>query len=130
MKTVEIFDPAMCCSSGVCGTEVDPRLVQFASDLSWLKAQGIQVQRHNLAQSPAAFVANPKVATALREQGDGCLPLVLVDGEVATRSIYPTREQLTVLAGLPTGCCGESTVAESSSEGCCGSGSGSNSCCC
>jgi len=28
MKTIEIFDPAMCCSSGVCGPSVDPKLVR------------------------------------------------------------------------------------------------------
>jgi hypothetical protein len=24
MKTLEIFDPAMCCATGVCGVDVDP----------------------------------------------------------------------------------------------------------
>ena len=30
MKKLEVFDPAMCCSTGVCGVEVDPVLAQFA----------------------------------------------------------------------------------------------------
>jgi hypothetical protein len=29
---LDVFDPAMCCSTGVCGPEVDPQLVQFAAD--------------------------------------------------------------------------------------------------
>ena len=31
------FDPAMCCSTGVCGVDVDPVLAQFAADLKWVE---------------------------------------------------------------------------------------------
>jgi hypothetical protein len=31
-----VFDPALCCSSGVCGPELDTDLVRFAADLEWL----------------------------------------------------------------------------------------------
>ena len=60
-KKIEVFDPSMCCSTGVCGTEVDPKLVQFASDLAWLKQQGVLVERFNLAQQQGAFASNPLV---------------------------------------------------------------------
>ncbi len=33
MTTIEVFDPAMCCSTGVCGPQVDPDLARFAADL-------------------------------------------------------------------------------------------------
>jgi len=129
MKKIEIYDPSMCCSSGVCGTEVDPKLIQFASDLEWLKQQGIPVERFNLAQQPAAFAANPMVGEALKTQGNGVLPIVMVDGVIATRSIYPTRGQLAVLAGVGEETCGCET--ESKEEGCCGgTGDNKSSCCC
>lgn len=37
MKTasIEIFEPALCCSTGVCGPEVDESLVRFAADVDW-----------------------------------------------------------------------------------------------
>ena len=60
-QTLQIFDPAMCCSTGVCGPDVDTKLVQFAADLDWLKKQDVIVQRHNLSQNPAAFVDNKNV---------------------------------------------------------------------
>ena len=60
-QTLQVFDPAMCCSTGVCGPEVDTKLVQFAADLDWLKTQDVIVQRHNLSQNPAAFVENETV---------------------------------------------------------------------
>ena len=56
----------MCCSTGVCGPQVDPALVRFAADLEWLKANGVEVERFNLSQEPAAFVGNPVVAQAIR----------------------------------------------------------------
>jgi hypothetical protein len=133
MKNITIYDPAMCCSTGVCGTEVDPRLIQFASDLAWLKEQGASVERFNLAQQPAAFAANPQVREALASHGNDALPLVLVDGVIATRSIYPTRDQLLALAaekaesgeccGDEFDCCGEAEP----SSGCCDGGG--SSCC-
>jgi hypothetical protein len=127
MKKIEVYDPSMCCSTGVCGTDIDPKLVQFASDLGWLQQRGVSVERFNLAQQPAAFVTNPLVGEALKTMGNECLPLVLVDGAIATRSIYPNREQLAVLVGLEdefSECCGESDK-----ENCCGGGEGKTSCC-
>ena len=82
MKRLEIYDPAMCCSTGVCGTDVDPKLVQFAADVKWLQEQGVQVARFNLSQNPAAFVENERVKAALTEKGETALPLMLVDGQV------------------------------------------------
>ena len=29
MNKIEIFDPAMCCSTGVCGPSVDPELTEW-----------------------------------------------------------------------------------------------------
>jgi len=85
---VEVFDPPMCCSTGVCGPAVDPSLVRFAADLDWLKKHGVEVARFNLAQEPGAFVSNPVVAGALRERND-ILPPLLVDGVIASRGSYP-----------------------------------------
>jgi hypothetical protein len=84
----------MCCSTGVCGPDVDPKLVQFAADLDWLKSQGILVQRHSLAQNPAAFVKSDTVKTMLAEKGETALPVVLVNGNVGTTRRYPDRTEL------------------------------------
>jgi AhpD family alkylhydroperoxidase len=100
MKKLEVFDPPMCCSSGVCGPEVDPVLPRFAADLQWLAGQGVSVERYNLSQQPQAFVANPLVKAALKQGGNAGLPLILADGQIATQGTYPAREELARLAGL------------------------------
>ena len=98
MAKVEIYDKPMCCSSGICGPEVDPVLPQFAADLDWLKSLGHGVERFNLAQQPAAFAANVTVREVLSAEGVDSLPLVVIDGKVVNRATYPSREQLAAWA--------------------------------
>ncbi len=98
MSKVEIFDKPMCCSTGVCGPEVDPVLPRFAADLDWLKSQGHEVIRSNLAQQPAAFAENQTVREILAAEGVECLPLVMVDGQIVSRAGYPSRGELEALA--------------------------------
>lgn len=99
MKTIQVFDKPMCCSTGVCGPQVDPVLPRFAADLDWLKQQGHSVERFNLAQQPAAFTENRDVRQALEAQGTDCLPLILVDGQIVSRGQYPPRDTLGLWAG-------------------------------
>lgn len=97
--TVRVFDPALCCSTGVCGPSIDPDLARFAADLDWLRGQGVPVERFNLAQDPAAFVEHVAVRDALG-RGVEVLPIVMVDDRVASEGTYPSRETLAALAGL------------------------------
>jgi AhpD family alkylhydroperoxidase len=103
MNTIQVYDPPMCCSTGVCGPEVDPTLVRFAADLKWLGEQGVTVQRFNLTQTPIAFAENETVRAMLTEKGESALPLVLVDGKVVVTGTYPSREELAGLVGLSSG---------------------------
>lgn len=94
MLKLEVFDPPMCCATGICGNNVDPKLITFASDLEWLKKQGVDVVRHGLSFEPNEFVKNEDVKTALQKEGNDSLPIVIVDGQLVYKGIYPDREQL------------------------------------
>lgn len=100
MKKLQVFDPAMCCSSGVCGPGVDPTLPRFAADLEWLKSRGVHVERYNLAQDTAVFTHNATVKKALNSNGIKCLPLLLLDGQVISSGAYPSREDLARSTGV------------------------------
>jgi hypothetical protein len=100
MTNIKIFDPAMCCNSGVCGVDVDPTLVAFSADIDWLKKQGNPVERFNLAQQPLAFAEHVAVKGFLELSGIEGLPLVLVDGEIALTGRYPRRAELARWAGV------------------------------
>lgn len=118
MTTIQIFDPALCCNTGVCGVEVDQALVSFAADIDWAKQNGAPIERFNLAQQPLAFAENAIVKAFLERSGPEALPLVLVDGEVALAGRYPNRAELARWANIaptpstPTqlqgGCCSSS----------------------
>ena len=100
MSNIEIYDPPMCCPTGVCGPNVDSKLVQFAADLEWLKGKGVKVERYNLAQQPDKFANCKAVTDAMVLAGDLCLPLILANGEIVSRNIYPKCADLARLAGV------------------------------
>lgn len=121
--TVRVFDPAMCCSTGVCGPRIDPALARFAADVDWLQKQGVKVERFNLSQEPAAFAETPAVKAAL-ERGTDVLPLIMVDDRVAVEGAYPSRETLAALAGVLVR---KLAVVTPSAESCCAPSSGDES---
>ncbi|MCA8982855.1 MAG: arsenite efflux transporter metallochaperone ArsD [Planctomycetaceae bacterium] len=98
---VTVYDPPMCCSTGVCGPVIDPVLPRFAADLEWLKQAGVSITRYNLAQQPGEFASNPIVQHLLSEQGLDILPLVQVEGHIVCRGKYPQREELARWTAVP-----------------------------
>ena len=116
MKTVQIYDKPMCCSTGVCGPQVDPVLPRFAADLAWLKSQGHTVERYNLAQQPMAFTSSPGVKLLLETEGIDCLPLIAINGQIVSQREYPSRETL----GLWTGSIVHHQSTPASQSTCCG----------
>lgn len=94
MLKLEVFDPPMCCATGICGNNVDPKLITFASDLEWLKKQGIDVVRYGLSFEPNEFVKNETVKNTLQKEGNDSLPIIMAEGQLTYKGIYPSREQL------------------------------------
>lgn len=124
MTQIEVFDPPMCCSSGVCGPSVDPLLAAFAADVEWLSAQGVTVTRHNLSQDPQPFVSNRRVLDLMQREGNQSLPIVLVNGEELGHGSYPRREELARAAGLVADASPAKPRIRLSADGCCTPGSG------
>lgn len=120
MKTLSVYDPALCCSTGVCGTDVDQALVTFSADVDWLKKRGVTVARYNLAQQPMAFIDNALVKNFLENSGAEGLPLILLDGEFVMAGRYPTRADLARWCKLPL------EITSIAPQNCCG---GNTSCC-
>lgn len=100
MSKVEIFDPAMCCPSGVCGPSVDPKLTRIATAIFLLEKKGFDIKRYNLANEPALFVENEEVNKVLHEKGPDALPITIVDGKILKTNDYPTNEELAELFGV------------------------------
>ena len=128
MTTITVYDPPLCCSTGVCGVEIDAKLAQFAGDLDWLKGHGVDVQRLNLAQEPQRFVDNADVKAILDRSGGDDLPAIVVGDKVVASGRYPQRGELAALAGLDAAAAGNSSAPASgaddktrnASSSCCG----------
>lgn len=101
MKKMSIFDPAMCCSTGVCGPSIDTELLRVATVLKNLKSNGVVVERFNLTNNPQAFVDNKIINELLNKEGVDILPVVIVNGEVVKIKAYPTNEEFCTLLDIP-----------------------------
>ena len=116
---VQVFDPAMCCPTGLCSPGVDPALLTIARDLRWLQAAGVTVERFGLAQQPGSFTANAIVAELMNSVGDAALPATLVNGKLLLHGSYPARDLLLTALGAAS-----AAAAEGSTQPCCEPGSG------
>ena len=113
MVTISVYDPPLCCTSGVCGPTIDPKLAQFAGNLDWLRTQGVTIQRYNLAQEPERFAGNSTVKAILDKSGVDDLPAILVGETLVSSGGFPSRNELAVMAGLET----MDTAVESTGDG-------------
>lgn len=99
MKKIEIYDPAMCCPTGLCGPSIDPELTRMATVVHALKQQGYPIERFNLANDPVAFVNNLLIKEAIAD-GIEMLPITLVDGAIVRRQSYLSNTELAQLTGI------------------------------
>jgi hypothetical protein len=102
MKTLTVYDPPLCCPTGVCGPTVDPALVELAAVLARLGRRGIMVRRYNLGQQPMAFATNPEIKALLESGGVEALPAIMVDNQLVINGRYPTADERSAwLASVP-----------------------------
>ena len=100
MKTVKIYDPALCCPTGLCGVNIDPELMRIAVVVETLKRKGIAIERYNLRDHPQVYVDNKVINEFLMKEGAEKLPVTTVDGEIVITGSYPTNQQIAEWLGL------------------------------
>lgn len=101
MKKMKIFEPAMCCPTGLCGVSIDPELLRVSTVLNTLKNKGIVVDRYNLSSTPMEFVNNQTINRYINAHGPEGLPIVTVNDKMVVTGRYPTNEEFTKLLDLP-----------------------------
>lgn len=101
MKKMAIYEPAMCCSTGLCGVGVDTELLRISTILNTLKVNGVEVQRFNLSGSPQEFINNKAVNEYINKKGVDGLPVTVLDGEIVITGRYPTNEEFAQLLNIP-----------------------------
>jgi hypothetical protein len=122
-RVLKIYDPAMCCSSGVCGPSVDPTLAAFAGTLQLIARLGtVKIERYNLGQQPQAFVDNSQVKSLLAGGGIECLPSIFIDDKLVFQARYPSRDELAKALGITLEAIAPPGLATFPAAPCCGEG--------
>ncbi|MEA5024874.1 arsenical resistance operon trans-acting repressor ArsD [Desulfitobacterium sp. LBE] len=123
MKKIQIFEPAMCCPTGLCGVGVDQELLRISTVLSALNKKGIEVERFNLTSAPMEFVNNKTINDLLNTKGVDDLPAIVLDGEIVLTGRYPSNDEFCKILDLPSGTLNEKSnpfeVTTKSSSGSC-----------
>jgi hypothetical protein len=94
MKIIEIYEPPMCCPTGVCGPAPDPDLAALQETILKLKKAGFSAERIALNQQPKRFMSNPIVKDIIMSEGKESLPITLVEGKLVVKGRYPKYEEL------------------------------------
>ncbi len=89
-KIVEIFDPPLCCPTGLCGPVLDQTLFDVNEMIFALQSKGIVVKRYQMTSDPNAFLNNETVMRLVRERQMSALPIIVVNGKVIKSGGYPS----------------------------------------
>lgn len=136
MKKMCIYEPALCCETGLCGVNVDPELLRISTVLNTLKNEGVVIERYNLNNAPMEFVKSSIVNQYVNEKGVDGLPVVTVDGEIVLAGRYPANDEILTLLDLPAelllpkgaaSCCCDTNCTETCCEP---EETDNNGCCC
>ncbi|MBE2221110.1 MAG: arsenite efflux transporter metallochaperone ArsD [Anaerolineae bacterium] len=93
---IELFDPPMCCPTGLCGPELDQTLLDVSEMIQSLQTEGIAVERYQMTSHPYKFMNNNDVMRLVHEQQMAALPITAVHGKVIKIGAYPTLEELRI----------------------------------
>jgi len=126
--TVAIYEPAMCCPTGVCGPGIDPELLRVSAAVEALnKCSGVEVRRFNLTNSPQEFVKNAEVSKLLNDEGVEVLPIVTVNGKVVMTKRYPSNDEFEELLDITCDCLHGACPVDDSEPDDCGCGNAESS---
>ncbi len=91
---VEIFDPPMCCPTGLCGPSLDQTLLDVNEMITALQGENLRVERYQMTSSPNAFLSNAEVMKLVREKQMQALPITVVHGKIIKVGAYPTMAEI------------------------------------
>lgn len=92
-KKFVIYDPPMCCSSGVCGPSPDQALIELENTLAQVKKLGAEIERFIITQSPEKFKENQEVIKLIQEKQLAALPITTLNGIIVKTGSYPALEE-------------------------------------
>lgn len=128
MGKMQIYEPAMCCPTGLCGVGIDPELLRVSTVLASLEKNGVKVDRYNLTSFPQEFVNNIDINKRITDEGVEVLPIVVVDRKIVITKRYPRNDEFIKLLDIPSEYLGEAAQSDADNSNDCGC-DGEGGCC-
>ena len=98
---VELYDPPMCCPTGLCGPSLDQTLLDVGDMLLALQQAGVRVERYQMTSHPHKFMNHNEVMRLVREKQMAALPITAVHNQIIKVGAYPTLAEIqTALNGV------------------------------
>ena len=94
VATVEIFEPPMCCPTGLCGPVQDQTLLDLLETVRSLESSGVKIARYQPNTNPTAFTNHAEVMAAVRARSTAALPITVVNGRVVKSGAYASLEEI------------------------------------
>jgi len=94
VATVELFEPPMCCPTGVCGPTQDQTLLDLQETIRSLQTMGVRVVRFQPGSHPNEFGKNEEVMRAIRDRRLAALPITVVNGVLLKCGAYPSLHEI------------------------------------
>ena len=96
MTEIQLYEEAMCCSTGVCGPDPDDELVEISAVLDQLEAEfaEAEISRANMQHNIDQFLNTQEIYDLVQEEGPRILPITTVDGEIVAKEEYLSYDEL------------------------------------
>lgn len=96
MTRIQLYEEAMCCSTGVCGPNPDDELVEVSAALDQLEDafENVEVERANMQHNIDEFLETSEIYDLVQENGPEILPITTVDGEIVAKAEYLSYDEM------------------------------------
>ena len=101
MKKLEIFEPELCASDGMCGLSADHEIMRIDKVVEVLQANLYDINRYVQPEDRQKFMDNDTVVKFDREKGNNALPVILLDGAIVMDGKYPTNDEIAQWLEVP-----------------------------
>jgi len=96
MTQIQLYEEAMCCSTGVCGPDPDDELVELSAALDQLEDEfeDAEISRANMQHNIDEFLNTEEIYDLVETNGPDILPITTVDGEIVAKEEYLSYDEL------------------------------------
>jgi len=96
MTELQLYEEAMCCSTGVCGPDPDDELVEVSAALDQLdeEFENVEISRANMQHNIDEFLETQRIYDLVQENGPSILPITVVDDEIIAKEEYLDYNEL------------------------------------